>query len=65
MTLYIHQMYTHVPMGIYRPTKDVSIILRVTADDRERWRKAARRAGLPLSAWLRAAADAATKAGRK
>jgi len=48
-----------------RPPLDVSrsenVLLRVTADERKRWRDAADRADQTLSEWLRAAAEGALR----
>jgi len=40
--------------------RDERIVLRARADERERWARAAKRAGLTLSDWLRGLAEGAS-----
>ncbi len=47
-------------------TRGVNVILRVLEEERERWKAAAARSGMTLSAWLRKLAnDAAPKSKPK
>lgn len=39
--------------------RDVRVILRVKSEERDRWQRAAKAAGLSFSAWVRGLANAA------
>lgn len=44
-----------------RKTRDENMVIRVSADERERWRRQAERADLSLSDWVRHTLNAALR----